>query len=97
MLAEYVPIVAIGMGVAFGLAVWIGAHEIVMPLIGLTPPPWALSLNEQASEFFGHAMWGWVIGVVFVVVRRGFVPRPALAPIRAHPPMPEGTVEVFRS
>ncbi len=97
VLAEYVPIVAIGMGVAFGLAVWIGAHEIVMPLIGLTPPPWALSLNEQASEFFGHAMWGWVIGVVFVVVRRGFVPRPALAPIRAHPPMPEGTVEVFRS
>jgi hypothetical protein len=30
------------------------------------------------------------------VVRRAFVPRPALAPLRANPPVAEGTVEIFR-
>jgi putative membrane protein len=72
-LAEYFPIVALGTGVAFGLAIWVGAHEIVMPAMGLTPPTWDLPLNEQASEFFGHALWGLVIGVFFIVCRARFV------------------------
>ena len=62
-LVEFFPIVSLWTGVAFGLAVWVGAHEIVMPLMHLTPATWRLPPNEQASEFFGHALWGWVIGV----------------------------------
>jgi putative membrane protein len=65
LLVEFFPIVAIGAGVGFGLAIWIGAHEVVMPLMGLTPPTWQLPANEQGSEFFGHAIWGLVIGVFF--------------------------------
>jgi putative membrane protein len=68
-LVEWFPIVALGTGVAFGLAIWIGAHEIVMPLMHLTPPVWQLPANEQGSEFFGHAIWGWVIGVFFAYHR----------------------------
>jgi uncharacterized membrane protein YagU involved in acid resistance len=71
-LVEYFPIVALGTGVAFGLAIWVGAHEVVMPALGLTPATWDLPLNEQASEFFGHASWGLVIGVFFGFYRSRF-------------------------
>jgi putative membrane protein len=71
-LVEFFPIVALGTGVAFGLAVWVGAHEIVMPWMGLTPPTWALPANEQGSEFFGHILWGFVIGVFYEDFRRRF-------------------------
>ncbi len=81
LLVEFFPIVAIGAGVGFGLAVWIGAHELVMPLIGLTPAAWALPASEQGSEFFGHALWGLVIGVFCAYFRGTFV-RPALMTIR---------------
>jgi len=72
-LVEFFPIVAIGAGVGFGLAIWIGAHELVMPLMGLTPPTWALPASEQGSEFFGHALWGLVIGVCYEYFHGAFV------------------------
>jgi putative membrane protein len=77
-LVEYFPIIALGAGVAFGLAIWIGAHEVIMPLIGLTPPTWQLPANEQGSEFFGHALWGLVIGVFTAYFRRRFTRSDAL-------------------
>lgn len=72
-LVEFFPIVALGAGVAFGLAIWIGAHEFVMPLMGLTPPTWQLPASEQGSEFFGHALWGLVIAVFYTYFRARFV------------------------
>ena len=74
-LVEFFPIVALGTGVAFGIAIWIGAREIIMPLMHLTPPPWQLLLSEQGSEFFGYAIWGWVIGVFVAYYRTRFVRR----------------------
>jgi putative membrane protein len=73
-LVEFFPIVALGMGVGFGLVIWIGAHEIVMPLMGLTPPAWKLPMSEQLSECFGHAGWGFVIEVCRHDFRARFVP-----------------------
>jgi uncharacterized membrane protein YagU involved in acid resistance len=99
-LVEYVPIVALGTGVAFGIAIWVGAHEIIMPAMGLTPPTWDLPWNEQGSEFFGHALWGLVIGVFFSFYRPRFakavVPlgRRNLEPL--HIPVAE-SVAVFES
>jgi putative membrane protein len=87
-LVEFVPVVAVGLGVGFGIAVWIGAHEIVMPLIGLTPPTWLLPASEQGSEFFGHALWGLVIGVFFVVCRNRFVKREPVARATTVPDIP---------
>jgi putative membrane protein len=62
-MVEVFPAVAIGLGTVYGLAVWVGAHEIVMPWMGLTPPTWELPWSEQASEFFGHAVWGFAIEI----------------------------------
>jgi len=73
-LVEFFPVVAIGMGVGFGLVVWVGAHLIVMPLMGLTPPTWKLPLGEQLSESFGHAGWGFVIEVCRHDFRSRFAP-----------------------
>jgi putative membrane protein len=71
-LVEFFPIVAIGMGVGFGLAIWVGAHLIVMPWM-VTPPTWKLPLSEDLSEFFGHAVWGFVIEVFRHDFRRRFI------------------------
>ena len=65
LLVEFWPIASLGLGAAFGFLVWVGAHEIIMPLIGLTPPTWNLSANEQLSECLGHVLWGLAIGVFF--------------------------------
>ncbi len=72
-LVEFFPIVALGTGIAFGLAVWVGAHLIVMPWMGLTPATWNLPMNEQGSELFGHIGWGLVIGVFYQEFRRRWV------------------------
>lgn len=71
-LVEILPIVALGTGAVFGLVIWVGAHELVMPWIGLTPAAWKLPASEQGSEFFGHALWGFVIGVFYEDLRRRF-------------------------
>ena len=98
-LVEFFPIVALGTGVAFGLAIWIGAHEIIMPLLHLTPPPWQLMPIEQASEFVGYALWGWAIGVFVAYYRARIAPRkraddrPAVS-VNAPLPVPE-SVSVF--
>jgi putative membrane protein len=70
VLVEFLPIVSLGTGLAFGFAVWLGAHEIVMPWMGLTPPTWDLPGNEQFAECFGHMLWGLVIGVFYGTFRR---------------------------
>lgn len=98
-LVEFFPIVALGTGVAFGLAIWIGAHEIIMPLLHLTPPPWQLTPSEQASEFFGYALWGWAIGVFVAYYRARIAPRKRAdsrsdVPLNAPLPVPE-SVSVF--
>jgi putative membrane protein len=69
-MVEFFPVVAIGMGTIYGLAVWIGAHEIVMPWMGLSPPTWRLPWTEQFSEFFGHAVWGFAIEIFRRDLRR---------------------------
>jgi putative membrane protein len=67
---EFLPIVSLGTGLAFGFAVWAGAHEVIMPWAGLTPPTWDLPANEQFAEMFGHSLWGLVIGVFYENFRR---------------------------
>lgn len=72
VLVEVFPIVALGLGTVFGIVIFVGAHEIVMPIIGLTPAAWNLPRAEQLSEFFGHAIWGLAIEVFRLVFRARF-------------------------
>jgi len=64
VIAEYSPRIKLWMGAAFGIAVWIGAHMIVMPILGLTPHTFSLPWDEDLSEFFGHIVWMVAIEIV---------------------------------
>ena len=56
--AEELPAVTGGYGSLFGLAVLLGTHESVLPLLGLVEPPLKQPLNEQGSEIFTHILYG---------------------------------------
>lgn len=57
-LSEAVPLIRAGGGIGYGLAVWIGAHEIALPALGLSPPARMLPRSEHVSEAFSHAGFG---------------------------------------
>ena len=87
VIAEYNPRIKLWMGAAFGVAVWIGAHLIVMPILGLTPATWNLPWDEDVSEFFCHIVWLVLIEIVRRDLRSRIthepdaeVPIPTLAP-----------------
>lgn len=62
-IAEIWPKVKLWQGCAAGLVFWFGAHILIMPLMGLTPPALSLPFDEQLSEILGHMLWMWVIEV----------------------------------
>lgn len=64
--------IALGKGLLFGFLTWLGAHEIAMPLLGLTPPAWQLTANEQVSEMFGHALWGMAVAAFYKTFRESW-------------------------
>ena len=59
--AEFSPIVTVGYGVAFGIAVMLGTHESTLPLLGLDKPPTQQPLREHTSELATHALYGFVV------------------------------------
>ena len=61
VLVEHKPIWALWEGVAFGLAVWVVFHLVLMPLMGIVPAPWDQPFEEHLSEAGGHAFWMWVM------------------------------------
>ena len=67
--AEYFPRIKMWQGAVFGIVVYIGAHVIVMPLLGWAPNPFpwvagAQTWSEHFSELFGHIVWLWSIEIV---------------------------------
>jgi uncharacterized membrane protein YagU involved in acid resistance len=64
------PLPTAGIGVAYGIIIWIGAAGLVMPLwlraIGVsTPIP-----NLTAAGLLGHVVWGATLGGLFAFGRR---------------------------
>ena len=57
-LAARVRSVRFGGGVGFGLVVWVGFHEITLPLLRATPPLRELPILEQLNECVSHAVFG---------------------------------------
>ena len=73
--------VASGAGLPFGVAVWVVADEIGMPVIGLAKPPTAYPLKDHASTFAAHLVYGATTEAVRRLVlaalaprRRGYIP-----------------------
>jgi putative membrane protein len=55
----------------FGVAVWLGAHVIVVPALGLAPPPTRRPLGKEAVEFVLHLVYGAVTELGRRQLRRG--------------------------
>ncbi|WP_159717074.1 YagU family protein [Actinomyces marmotae] len=87
VLAEYYPGIKLWQGAAFGILVYVGAHVVVMPLLGWAPNPFpwvagAQTWSEHFSEFFGHIVWLWSIEVVRRDIRNRITGEPdAEAPL----------------
>lgn len=61
LVAERWPRIKLWQGAAFGFAVWVGFHLVLMPLMGTVPAPWHQPFAEHFSECLGHIGWAWVI------------------------------------
>lgn len=64
------PAASMGYGLPFGAAVWLGAHEIAVPSLGLAPPPTQEPLSSHATELAGHLIYGATVWAVWRVLRR---------------------------
>ncbi len=63
IIAEYWPRIKMWQGIVFGFFVYLFAHCLVMPLMGLVPPLPQISFDEQFSELFGHMWWLWIMEI----------------------------------
>jgi putative membrane protein len=57
-LTEAVPLANAGFGTAFGTALFIGADEIALPVLGLGSPPQETPLSKHAYALVSHWVWG---------------------------------------
>lgn len=58
--AELAPLVSTGWGIPFGAAVWLGAHVITVPALGLSEPITHSARRAEAVEFGAHLVYGTV-------------------------------------
>lgn len=70
VLAELTPIVRIGVGLPFGAAVWLGAHAITVPALGLATPPTQRPFSQEAQEFGLHLLYGLATELARRLLRR---------------------------
>jgi putative membrane protein len=56
--AEIVPRVTALVGLPFGVAIWLGAHVVAVPALGLADPPTRRPVRQEAEEFGLHAVYG---------------------------------------
>ncbi|HEY7307588.1 MAG TPA: DUF1440 domain-containing protein [Bryobacteraceae bacterium] len=61
MLVEALPPAYLGWGLPFGVAVWLGAHVITVPALGLSEPVTQSAAAAEAAEFGGHLAYGAVV------------------------------------
>jgi len=66
-LAELDSRAALGAGIPFGAAVWLGADEVAVPALGLGKPPTQTPASTHASALASHAVYG----LTTDLVRRG--------------------------
>ncbi len=56
--AEFRDSTPLGWGLPFGAAVWLGAHVITVPALGLSKPVNRAALAAEAPEFAAHLIYG---------------------------------------
>ena len=68
--AAVLPAVRFGAGTAYGAAVWLGAHAIVVPALGLARSPLSEPLTKEARELALHLAYGLAVGLVWKALVR---------------------------
>jgi putative membrane protein len=68
--AEIVPRVTTWVGQPFGVAVWLGAHVLVVPALGLAEPPTRRPVRQEAEEFGLHLAYGLTTELARRLLRR---------------------------
>jgi putative membrane protein len=54
-------------GAAFGTSLFLAAHEVTVPVLGLAPKPSESPLAEHASELAGHLIYGLTLEAVHAI------------------------------
>jgi uncharacterized membrane protein YagU involved in acid resistance len=68
--AAVVPRVTTAVGLPFGLAVWLGAHVVTVPALGLAEPPTRRPRSKEGVELLLHLVYGAATETVRRLVRR---------------------------
>ena len=66
---EAEPFLRIGKGLPFGVAVWLGAHVITVPALGLSPSVTASPPRQEAIEFGAHLLYGATVEAIRRFIR----------------------------
>ncbi len=75
-LAEVVPAVTAGSGLAYGTALWAGGDEIALPALGLSEPPTETPVLVHADALVAHFVYGMTTEAIRYGVRRALDDRP---------------------
>lgn len=70
VLAECWPSIAGGEGLPFGFSVWLGAHVIALPVLGLAPAVTRSAPSSELAELLSHLVYGGVTELVRSRTRR---------------------------
>jgi uncharacterized membrane protein YagU involved in acid resistance len=70
--AGLVPKVALGLGLPFGVAVWLGAHVIAVPALSLSAPT-RRPLRQEAEELGLHLVYGATTDLVRRLISGGSI------------------------
>jgi len=60
----------LGWGLPFGAAIWLGAHVITVPALGLSKPITRVAPGTEAIEFCSHLVYGVVVDGVRRTLRK---------------------------
>ena len=71
-IAEYSPSARLGLGSAFGSALFVGADEVMVPLLGLGKKPTDEPASGQVQHWLAHVVYGATVEIVRRGVRRLF-------------------------
>jgi uncharacterized membrane protein YagU involved in acid resistance len=70
VMAEYFPATRLGAGTMFGSALFLGADEIAVPVLGLGKPPDEQPVSSQANHLTAHIVYGATVEMVRRGLRR---------------------------
>lgn len=72
-LVELSDIVHRGWGIPLGASVWLGAHVITVPALGLSKPVTESTPSKEATEFSAHVVYGGVVEAVRRFMRASLI------------------------